>query len=115
MLKKLNRLTKNKEFDNVFKGGRSSYAKVLGVKTARNDAGIIRVGILVSNKVSKKATDRNKIKRRVRESFRSVMEKLAGADYVVVVLPPALGASFAEIDQALNRCLKAVGAFKNHA
>lgn len=115
MLKKPNRLTKKKEFDNVFKSGRSSYAKIVGVKVSGNEIGAVRVGILVSNKVSKKAVERNKIKRWVREIFQELLKEVPPADYVVIVLPGAIDASFGEIKQSLHRCLKTIGAIKKYA
>jgi ribonuclease P protein component len=52
----------------------------------RRDAGVARLGMLVSRKHSKAATQRNGIKRCIREAFRLEQEKLGPID--VLVRPP---------------------------
>lgn len=102
MLPKINRLTKNKEFDNVFKRGRSSFDKITGVKFVANNLGINRIGILVSFKVSKKAVERNKIKRRIREIVRAELKNLKnGLDIVIIALPDIKNKTFKEIKPSL--------------
>jgi ribonuclease P protein component len=53
---------------------------------ARRDAGPPRLGILVSRRHSPAATERNRIKRCVREAFRLEQETLGALD--VLVRPP---------------------------
>lgn len=53
---------------------------------ARRAAGAARLGILVSRKHARQATDRNRLKRCIREAFRQEQEALAGLD--VLVRPP---------------------------
>lgn len=109
---KIGKLTKNKEFDHVFKGGRSSYDKILGVKTVGNEADQVRVGVIVSSKVSKKAVDRNKIKRRIKEVFRLRLNKIKPADYVIIVLPEIKDKGFWEIENSIGLNLKRLKALK---
>ena len=101
----LGRLTKDKEFDLVFKKGKSSYNNIIGIKclaVGENSSGETRLGILVSNKVSKKAVERNKIRRRIRESFRLQVETVQpGHDFVVIALPEALKKEYKDIDSAI--------------
>jgi ribonuclease P protein component len=52
----------------------------------RRDAGVPRLGLLVSRKHSKAATQRNGIKRCIREAFRLEQGKLGPID--VLVRPP---------------------------
>ncbi len=88
MLKKSLRLTKKKEFDYAFKKGRSVYSPFLLLKYVANNQPFSRFGIIVSNKVSKKATQRNLIKRRLREIIRSVQPEIKnGFDFVLIVSP----------------------------
>jgi ribonuclease P protein component len=90
MLKKQYRLTKDKEFDKVFRNGRSSYDKVLGIKALNNGMDYCRFGIMVSAKVSKKAVERNTIRRRLNETLRNKMPLFKiRADVVIIVLPAA--------------------------
>jgi len=103
MLSKINRLAKKKDFERVFKEGRSSYTKLTGVKSAPNDLAIIRFGILVGTKVSKKAVDRNKIKRRVREIIRGKLNDLKnGFDCIIITLPGIINHDFEEIKKDLE-------------
>jgi ribonuclease P protein component len=90
MLSKKERLTKNKEFEKVWQRGRSSFDGLLGVKAVPNNLGCNRFGILVGLKVGKKAVERNKVKRRIREAIKSFsLELKKGFDIVVISLPAA--------------------------
>lgn len=62
---------------------------------ATNELGHRRLGVTVSRRVSRRAVDRNRIKRRLREIFRRERGVLPdGVDVVVVARPAALGASY---------------------
>ena len=88
MLKKDSLLTKNKEFETVMAKGKAEYSPILMFKFIKNDLKISRVGIIVSNKVSKKASQRNLIKRRIREIIRLNFKNLKpGYDIVIVASP----------------------------
>jgi len=103
MLAKINRLTKDKDFNNAFKKGRSSYDDMTGIKTAANGLANNRFGILVSTKISKKAAIRNKIKCRVREAIKKYINKLRlGNDLVIICLPGILKKEYKEIEQSLS-------------
>jgi len=86
MLKKENRLTKKNDFERVYKKGRGLKADSLFLKILENDKNIARIGIVVSKKVSKKAVERNKIKRRIREITRK-MDLKSGFDIIIVTYP----------------------------
>jgi len=107
MLKKENRLTKDKEFDNIFKHGRSSYTKTLGIKTVKNNLSVNRFGILVSTKVSPKAVVRNKIKRQIRAIIQDELFLLkVGFDCAIVVFPLILANNYQEIEATIKTCFK---------
>lgn len=108
----MGKLTKNKEFDLVFKKGRSSYDKILGIKMIENEADKVRVGIIVSGKVSKKAVDRNKIRRRLKEIFRLRLDEIQPADYVIIVLPEIKNKKFQEIERSVGFNLKRLRALR---
>lgn len=84
MLQQKYRLKKDFQFRYVYKNGcfvRSPAINLIYVK-ARHKG--IRIGIAVSNKLGK-ATKRNLIKRRIRESVRAIINKLRpGYDYILV-------------------------------
>jgi ribonuclease P protein component len=52
----------------------------------RRPAGQPRLGILISRKHASRATDRNRIKRRIREAFRLEQDQLGSID--LLVRPP---------------------------
>lgn len=111
-MKKENQLKKDKEFDKVFKNGRSSFSKILGIKAAINGSGTSRFGILVSNKISKKAVERNRIKRQIREVIRLELKKIKpGFDVVIITLPAVFGQSYREIEVAINHNFKKLGLY----
>jgi ribonuclease P protein component len=70
MLAKENRLRKEKDFGAIFKGGKTFKEGFLVLKTIKNNLDIDRFGFIISQKVSKKATVRNRIKRKIREIIR---------------------------------------------
>jgi ribonuclease P protein component len=76
MLPKAYRLTKNNDFQNVFQNGRAAGGSFLAIKAVPNKLAHCRVGFVVSKKVSNRATDRNQVKRRLREVARSFLPRL---------------------------------------
>jgi len=64
------RLTKPIEFQRVFKKPTVSSDDLFKVLVRLNDKGGSRLGMAVSRKVDRRAVNRNRIKRLVRESFR---------------------------------------------
>lgn len=105
MLKKENRLTKKKDFDNVFKKGRGIRANSLFLKTIENNKEHTRIGIIVSKKVSKKAPVRNKVKRRIREILRNMNFK-QGFDIIIITHPKIKEKNFGEIKKEINYLFK---------
>lgn len=98
-----NRLLTGAEFGAVFRRRRSVHGKHFSVHVAANDLGHPRLGLAVSRRVSAKAVVRNRIKRRIRESFRLQQHFLGALDYVVVAKPPAANGSGEEIRRELDR------------
>lgn len=114
MLPRYNRLAKKKEINSVFKNGRSSYSKNLGVKCIVNGLANNRFAIVVSNKVSKKAVVRNKIKRRIREIIKKELtEMVIGRDLIIIVLPTIIDKTFAEIQLEVHRTFIRLSLYKN--
>ena len=109
MLQKENRLKKKKDFEKLFKEGRSFREKLLVLKANKNNLGKSRFGFIVSKKVSKKAVARNKIRRQLREIVRKEINNYQkGFDVAIIALPGIELKSFKEIDQTLKSALKKI-------
>lgn len=76
----------------------------------RAHEGPARLGMAVSRKVDKRAVERNRIKRVLRDAFRHLLPELAGGDCVVVARAGAARASGPEIREAFLRVLRRAGA-----
>lgn len=84
MLPFKNRLTKRRDIEKVQKYGQFVSLNNLTLKFLENDLGETRIGFVVSLRFSKKAVERNLIKRWLRECFRSELNKIKkGIDIVV--------------------------------
>jgi len=70
MLSAAHRLAKRSDIEAVHKRGRSFFVGNLGLRSAKNNLKVSRFTVIVSLKVSKKAVDRNRLKRRLREIIR---------------------------------------------
>ncbi|MFA5742426.1 MAG: ribonuclease P protein component [Candidatus Paceibacterota bacterium] len=88
MLPKENRLVKKRDFEKVLKQGKGFKQKTLFLKTVENNLPQSRFGIIVSKKTAKKAVDRNKIKRQIREIIWKNINKIKkGYDLVFIAWP----------------------------
>jgi len=58
--------------------------RCFSVRYRQNDAGRARLGLAISKRVSKRAVERNRIKRLVRESFRRAQHTLPPVDVLVM-------------------------------
>ena len=71
------------------------------VYAAKRETGGARLGITVSRRVSTKAVRRNRLKRRVRESFRYHKQPLVGLDLVVIARQESNKTGRLQVDQSL--------------
>jgi ribonuclease P protein component len=97
------RLLSPASFRRVFeKAGKSSDNRFT-VLYRTNDRGRARLGLAVSKKNAKRAVDRNRIKRVIRESFRTNQAKLDSLDIVVLSRKGTPGFSNRELFDSLLR------------
>jgi ribonuclease P protein component len=84
-----NRLSRSRDFDAVYRHGRSVSTRFLTLYWfSRDDDTEPRVGLSVPKKAVGGAVQRNRIKRRLRELWRARLESLPpGRDYVLIVRP----------------------------
>jgi ribonuclease P protein component len=82
------RLLNSPEFQTVFDAveWKVSTQHIL-LLTRSNSLGKPRLGLVIAKRHVKKAVQRNRIKRLIRESFRLNQSKLAGVDIVVLIRP----------------------------
>ena len=107
MLSEINRLKKKKDFEKVFKKGKSFKEDFLILKIISNNLEVSRFGFIVSQKISKRASLRNKIKRRLRESVRLRLLKIKkGIDGVLITSPGLETKDFWEIEKSIDKLFK---------
>ena len=110
MLPKINRLTKEKDFEEVFKKGKSIKNDFLVFKIFKNHLKESRFGFIVSKKVSNKATVRNKIKRRLRDTVLGELKNTGQSiDVVIIALPQIKEKEFLEIQDIVKKAFKKIG------
>lgn len=110
MLPKINRLTKKKDLERVFKKGKGVKEGLLILRTVKNNLDNSRFGFIVSKKVSKKASLRNKVKRRLRDLVRGKLKKIKkGKDNLLVALPGLETKSFRDIKETVDKLFKKAG------
>ena len=110
MLPKINRLKRKKDFEKVFKKGKRFKEDLLLLKIVKNNLGLIRFGFIVSQKVSKKAAVRNKIKRRLRAIVgKKTKKNKTGLDILLTVLPGLEKKRFQDVEKVINKLFQKAG------
>jgi len=103
MLPKDNRLKKGKEIKKVLAEGKSFKKDFLILKINENELNRDRFGFIVSQKVSKKAFIRNKIKRQLRAIIiKEIKKNKKGKDVLIIACPGLEKKNFQEINKTLN-------------
>lgn len=112
-LKRQNRLSV-KDFK-LLQSQRGFWAKsaLLSVKSVKNNLPQSRFGFVVSTKVSKKAVERNRIKRRLRDITRKSPDIKIGFDVIIIVSPLANRAKYQIIKEDLMSLLKKLKLLNN--
>lgn len=113
MIKKELRLNKDKDFALVFKTGQQLKGRFLSVRVLANGLDYSRFGLMVGLKISKKAVERNYIKRQIKDVFKNEMLNIkTGYDIIVVVFPLILAKNYQEIENDLLLCFKKLNLYE---
>lgn len=117
MLKKEHRLSGNKQIKEVFDKGEIKQSPLFGflylVLTVERQVsaveGQVKFGIVVSKKISKKAVERNRIRRKIYKGVAEMLPKIRkGFKGVFLVKKAILESSDGEIRKEIETCLKNV-------
>lgn len=86
MLAKENRLNKAKDYGKVFKRSRPVFSEHMAIRKVTNHSNASRFGFVVSNKISKRATKRNALRRKLRSVIQTNLPMIdKGFDFVILV------------------------------
>jgi ribonuclease P protein component len=98
---------KKKEFEAVFRKGKTKAGKLVFLKILKNNQDDNRFGVVVSKKISKKAVNRNKIKRRLREIIRQAHIK-PGLNIIIIAKPEIIDKNYQDIKNELEDLFKSL-------
>ena len=104
------RLLKPGEFQAALQRGKRHNDRWLTAACVVNDLGHPRLGLAIAKKSVPLATQRNRIKRKIRETFRLQQLQLPAVDLVILARPGCAGIPAAELDRSLERLWKRIAA-----
>lgn len=106
MLKKINRIGSRKEFLEVKNKGVMNYSPIFGWLSLENNDDQKKFGFVISKKISKRAVDRNKIKRRLAESIKKHLNDFEkGIRIVFLAKKEILNKNIKEIEEEISKIL----------
>lgn len=105
-------LRKKKDFEAVFRHGKRFFLAHVALIMAPNDLGLVRAGVIVGVKISKRAVVRNRARRRAREALRTLfLEEDAplrplesGLDIILLPKQSSLAAPVISIKKEIRSC-----------
>lgn len=107
MLTSKNRLTKKKDFDHLKVNGRSAQNTFFRLKYLVNSLPTSRIAVVVSAKISKKAVDRNRLRRQTLEVIRAQIAQLKNHyDILIWVKSKALGQGYQVLEKEILSLFK---------
>jgi len=115
MLPKKNRLTKEKDFKQVIKKGRSFFISEFGIKFLKKKSlSPTKIGIVIPKKITRTIVKRNRVKRQIRHIFFDLIEQMPPR-YQIVFLARAdlLKLEFKKMQEKIIAVLKQVNLLKN--
>jgi ribonuclease P protein component len=107
-MRRKNRLRANADFERLRREGRTWAHPLLVLSVQPNGLEYSRFGFAVGRRIGK-AVERNRIKRRMRESVRIRLKRreiATGWDVVLIARLPIRDASFHQVDEAIGLVLR---------
>lgn len=104
MLSQKHRLSKSADVKKTTAKGRSFFNPYFVIKTSPNPTETL-ITVVVSVKVSKKAVDRNRIKRIIRDELHKHVNHFKSGNYAFLVKPSAMKIESAILRQEINKSL----------
>lgn len=109
MLPSKYRLKLKRDFERVFTMGTSCCGRALILKYQNNDLPQSRFGFVVSNKVSKKAVERNLLRRRLRAViYKMLPEIFIHRDYVFIARAGILKLEYKDLKKEVEWILRQI-------
>jgi ribonuclease P protein component len=110
MLQRANRLGSEKDIARLFSKGKFASSRFLTAKAVPNGTQDSRYAFVVGVKVSKRAVERNKVRRRMREIVRLHIGRIKpGFDIAFIAKKEALSATYKEIEQDMATAVDRIG------
>ena len=110
MLSRQQRITASSAFDAVFRNGRRHHGRLISIWLREGSGHGWRVGVVAAKRRFRRAVDRNRAKRVLRESFRLNRWRLGtGGDVVLVARRPILTVSRQAVDAELLMLMRKAG------
>lgn len=107
MLPKKYRLQYRKDFARIYKKGKFLRTLLFNIKYLKNNLDCSRFAFVISTKISKKATERNKIKRQLRAIIREKIKNLQNNyDLIIIAQTKILNQKFTTLQEELTKALK---------
>ena len=98
---------KKADFNNLFKKGKTIGRELIFLRFRKNNLKQSRFCWVVSLKISKKATTRNKIKRQLREIVKANLKNIkSGFDIAIIAKPEIINKNYQEIKNVLENLIK---------
>jgi ribonuclease P protein component len=105
VLKKINRISKRKEFEDLRKNGKMVVScPFFGVVVEDKEDEMLKFGVIISKKISKRAVDRNKIRRRLMEVLGENLNRFKkGQKFLFLIKKEALNASVGDFKKEIDK------------
>lgn len=107
MLPRPQRVTKRTAWQQLHARGTTAHGRDIVLKYRRTGGNPTKVGFIVGTRTSKKATERNRVKRRLRNIIRKHRSRLvSGYDIALISRPRIITASFVELEDQVLQLLR---------